>query len=70
LADGGYVEYEQALDFAQYLANENDYIAWSTASSKFLKLLPLMKTRGAYADFKVLNPESDFLKSFFLINFF
>jgi len=55
LADGGYVEYEQALDFAQYLVNEDDYIAWSTASSKLLKLLPLLSSRDAYVDFKVCN---------------
>jgi hypothetical protein len=53
LADGGYVYYEQALEFALYLSTEDDYIAWSTASSKLLKLLPLIKTRGAYLDFKV-----------------
>jgi hypothetical protein len=54
LADGSYVEYDQALSYAkEALITEKDYIAWSTASSKFLKLLPLIKTRGAYPDFKV-----------------
>jgi hypothetical protein len=53
LADGAYVEYSQALDFAKYLSIENDYIAWSTASTKFIKMLPFVKIRAAYTDFKV-----------------
>lgn len=55
LADGAYVEYAQALEFAKYLSSEDDYIAWSSASTKFLKLLPLIKSRAAYEDFKVLT---------------
>jgi hypothetical protein len=53
LADGAYVEYSQALDFAKYLSVEDDYIAWSTASTKFIKMLPFVKIRAAYPDFKV-----------------
>lgn len=69
LADGNYLNYTQALDFAKYLSTEDDYIAWSTASSKFLKMLPFIKTKLAYTDFKVrfhlielpILPSFDFL---------
>ncbi|XP_059482028.1 glutamyl aminopeptidase-like isoform X2 [Neocloeon triangulifer] len=67
LADGSYVTYKQALDLSEYLENETGYISWSTSASKFLKLLPFMRSRPAYPTFmafveKLVKNQYDALK--------
>ncbi|CAB3372172.1 Hypothetical predicted protein [Cloeon dipterum] len=54
LADGQYVEYSLALDLLLYVKIEEDYVPWSTAASKLLKLLPFMRDRPAELNFKKL----------------
>ncbi|XP_065343747.1 aminopeptidase A-like isoform X1 [Cloeon dipterum] len=54
LADGQYVEYSLALDLLLYVKKEEDYVPWSTAANKLLKLLPFMRDRPAELNFKKL----------------